>query len=452
MGLGPYATPAAEARSAYLPSWRAEQLARDRHLTVRTPLASNPRCSATALSLLSKDRSMAIRLLVAKHPATSPEALTALVQDVDANVRWSAAGHNRLPQEVLAALAQGEDDGLRQVAVENTSCPADALLALLQRVRAYAAEGGPAKFGNVRQAIAAHRNCPKDDLQVLKDPQWAVRAAAAANPASGEVLLRALAQDEHEFVRACLAENSACPPDVLQMYATSGVGALVRRAVVHPATPPEARGVTLPKLDLFPRCELARHPHLPLHLMRQLAQDVDPRVRQVVAENSQCPADILWGLRNDAPAILNRVVSNPNCPPVLIEDMKARLRRHAGTPEGDNRAELLAVHRLPASLFEVLAEVGPLAARQQLAENQDCPTEVLQSLVGDPNPDLDHRARHWLRMRTGQQAELSASITAWDEEVAPYGHAVEQVAWAMACASFGGTLSELAAIAVGTVA
>lgn len=454
--LGPLRTPRDEAASPYLPTWRAEQLARAKTKAVRMALANNPRCAPEALRIMQADRCPDVRILLARHIYCPPDVLAVLAQDPHEKVRLSVAENRGTPAEAVAALAHDPYvQAIERAALENKNCPRATLVEIMERARVRLATHDPRATdlgAFYRVPIAAHPNYPPGDLQILTDPNFGVRAAAARNPASGPVLLCALARDEHNLVRDSVAENSACPPDALRELARSRQLLVLRRVLVHPNTSPELLEELLP--DLGPDlCRiLANGPHASLDLLTRLSQDRRPVVREAVAANERCPQDVLWELRHDNAVVLACAVTNPACPAALVDFVTTRLRQQAGTDDGMALVRALAERNLPDQLWEVVLEVGAQTAAMRLVENENCPSRVLERLAGDANTEIRWRAKYALSAREEQQTRPVRPVARWSDVVVPLGLAVEQVAWGLLCGGFEGSLQTLAEVAAGAVA
>lgn len=459
--LGPLQSPLAEASSAYLPTWRAEQLAKSKVKAVRLAVARNSLSPPDALRSLHTDRYEDIRYAVARHRNCPRDVLAVLAGDLVPRVRFQVVISANTSPSVLAEFTRSEDHSIQIAALQNENCPRSALVALMKTVRATAAVAAPEeqrRLAVLRQLIGGHRNYVLNDLRISKDPSRAVRLAAAENPASGEKLLRALwAVDDDLLHRSRIIDNPSCPADVLREAAMSGREHLVCRAAKHPKTPPEVWGEVWADLSVPDRCTLATMPHTPAALLGQLARDPSSTVRQAVATSPLCPVELLWGLRNDEAEIVARIVCNPNCSQAVLDTVVSALQPPAEGKVVRLLAEALAASPLPPLLWEVVYATKLRGVCGLLIANDACPTSILQRMIYDPRDDISHAARGALhqreiltRHRQEQAQRLARTDPQWSSEVAIYGRAAEVVAWALLCDGFGGTLADLAAVAVGT--
>ena len=106
--------------------------------------------------------------------------------------------------------------------------------------------------------------------------------------------------------------------------------------------------------DEATRIEMARNPDCPRQLMRWLALDPSPQVRDAMAQNASCPPEALHRLARDRSVRVRHLVAhNPSCPPDV-------LRR--------------------------LARDRSVRVRHLVAHNPSCPPDVLRWLAVDSEP------------------------------------------------------------------
>jgi len=99
------------------------------------------------------------------------------------------------------------------------------------------------------------------------------RWAVAKNPHTPVDVLRILAKDGINLVRALVATNPSTPADVLETFFSD---------------------------EKIVRDGLSGNPSTPVKLLKILADDNDKMVRMRLAENSDAPTDILASLLNDS--------------------------------------------------------------------------------------------------------------------------------------------------------
>lgn len=457
--LGPLRTQRDEASSPYLPTWRAEQLAKAKTKDVRMALANNLRCAPEALRIMQADRCLDVRALVAQHRNCPQDVLDVLAEESEFDIRLHVATHPNTSAEVLSMFAQGRVISLQNAAVANENCPRATLVAVMENARAELVSTTFLwdRSAALRELIVKHPNYARNDLLTLQDPANSVREAAAANPTSGDALLRALWLDHDYGVRARLTKNPACPGSVLREAALSANDHLISQVAANANTPPEVWVELLPDLSEAVRYILAAAAHTPAMLLARLAHDPHSLVRTAVSTHKHTPAKVLWELRNDEPEIIARAVSNPNCSPELLELVAASLQSQTKTPADTQLVEALASQDLPSALWELVHAVAQRSALEALTTNERCPPAILDSLANGSDSQIAERARHLLRVleirreRIALVEKLTAEASNWQAVVAPHGRDVEQVAWSLVCNGFSGSLQTLAEVAQGAV-
>lgn len=90
--------------------------------------------------------------------------------------------------------------------------------------------------------------------------------------------------------------------------------------------------------------------------------------------------------------------------------------------------------------------------REAVARNPATSPRTLARLAKDSSLTVGTVARGVLGRSLLRGEESSSPALTWDEVIAPYGRAVEEVAWSVVCGGFDGSLEELVAAAVGAVA
>jgi hypothetical protein len=98
------------------------------------------------------------------------------------------------------------------------------------------------------------------------------RWAVAKNPHTPVEVLRLLADDEVNLVRALVATNPSTPPEILEKFFSD---------------------------EKIVRDGLSGNPNTPVKLLKILSDDNDKMVRMRLAENPKAPKEILVGLTKD---------------------------------------------------------------------------------------------------------------------------------------------------------
>lgn len=111
-----------------------------------------------------------------------------------------------------------------------------------------------------------------------------------------------------------------------------------------------------------------------------LAEDPRSNVRAAVAENPNCPSDILYELENDRDIeVLNRLAINPNLP----SDIKDRLMDRSRSTDYGWYLELGFADNpnLLEGDYNSLARSQKAEVRERLAINPSCPSGALLLLI-----------------------------------------------------------------------
>jgi hypothetical protein len=96
----------------------------------------------------------------------------------------------------------------------------------------------------VREQVAENPACPPELLEKLaRDQHWAVRNKVGGNPASPASALRYLASLEYPVCSLEVVYNPACPPDVLEDLLHETVPEIVQAAAAHPNLPVSTRAM-----------------------------------------------------------------------------------------------------------------------------------------------------------------------------------------------------------------
>ena len=234
-----------------------------------------------------------------------------------------------------------------------------------------------------------------DLLGKLPD-NYCVKPYIAFHTSSGD-LLRKMADDKDEYVRASVVRNCHCPVDVL-VHLSNDESAVVKKYIAY-------------------------NKHTPRKILRLLAKDTSTDVRKRVANCS--PVDILLELANDKEAdVRSEVAYNPKCPinilKTLAKDASAKVRKSAAlallwydTPTDDTdwveffskdsnesiREIVAASQKISHHIRVRLARDESELVKQTMAENIahnyssssqlpfDC-QELLNILAGDENASV----------------------------------------------------------------
>ncbi|MEG3895025.1 MULTISPECIES: hypothetical protein [unclassified Microcoleus] len=203
---------------------------------------------------------------------------------------------------------------------------------------------------------------------------------AARNPNTPVSILEQIAKYPDEIVRRVLLDNRDLPLNIrLELIRDPSVS--VRCAVAH-------KHYDRPT---------------PVQVLELLANDESPRVRELVAENSDTPLEILVKLANDSNReVKAKVAGNLNTPTAVLERLGLEEgifnARNPNTPgsvlakavsqmSGDELADFLKHpvlnSQMPASTLEQLASSNNNSIRYQVASHRNTPASALEKLAGD---------------------------------------------------------------------
>ena len=156
-------------------------------------------------------------------------------------------------------------------------------------------------------AAATHPLCPPAALQRVASGSEHQRAAAAANIACPQHLLRVLLADRARHVTAAAAGRCTAGP-LLERAASDAAASDVA---------PGAMPVTV--------AALAGNPHrAPRLLARLAAADIDEIAKERLAGNLRCPPELLHRFAADPNLrVVAAATANANCPPELLQQAAA---------------------------------------------------------------------------------------------------------------------------------
>ena len=178
---------------------------------------------------------------------------------------------------------------------------AAALLATLSRPPRAGARHASQASGYTRLAAAADPDCAAAVLvRLVGDTSWRVRTAVASHRGCPPLLLAVLAaSNKHEpRVRAAVASNPACPLDVFVRLGSEPNWHVRAGAAANPRRP-LMLGRFVCDDHYLPRGAVAANPSCPPEMALALADDQDNRVRAALATNPNTDASLLRRLVRD---------------------------------------------------------------------------------------------------------------------------------------------------------
>lgn len=467
--LGPYPHPRAEAASALVPGWRLRQLARSTVLKARIAVASNPRCPTDVLDMLAGGPSFVVCAAVASNPNCSVDRLRLLAQHPNALVGKAVASAARVSPKTLAWLGQTSSEEVRVAVARNPTASAELLGWMADTDLAPA----------VRIAVASHPHTSEARLVAFsRSPYSKERAAVAGNSQLPAYALEECSSDKDLAVRVAVAANLRTPARALEVLSQDPEP----NVLVKVAGNPGASSADLERVchnaqsdsDWWVRWAVASHPNASAEILESLSGDIAWMVREVVAQNPRTPARVLERLgRDDHWGVLLAVAAHADA----SEDVLAELERTGGQ-EWEMRAALAGNPACPARMLQRFATDRSGSVCLAVAGNRACPQDALTALAQHKNPFVRQRAvdnpateeevrgrvaatlddgqgipRDSLGAAEGDTSPVVAGqVSPWEEIVAPYGLAAEEVAWSLVQGGFDGSLQDLVAVAVGAVA
>ena len=301
-------------------------LTRDKEVKVRKALASRSDLSATAAELLTRDKSDEVRTQLAARTDLTESAATTLARDKSFEIRQLVARHNRNPS-ILSILAKDPDINIKKIVLHSRGeCPAEVLDLMADD-----------ESEEIRIRVAKEGNCmPATYEKLAADTDVEVRCELAGNEHCPESVLIRLAKDPDKRVRERLG----------------GIGASGIYASLDPS------------------------------LMRDLARDVEPVVRQTIGRRKDCPVDLLQALAIDSDfGVRCWVASNELCPTDLLRSFAIEPHPLIRRLVGWNTV-------CPSDLLAMLATDESDDVRKAVADNKNCPDALLERLRHDKAPSV----------------------------------------------------------------
>ncbi|MFN6479240.1 hypothetical protein [Nostoc sp. DedQUE07] len=336
-------------RIAYSPATSAsilKHLAKHTDGYTRNGVAQNPNTSAEALrKLASKQEAGEPRIFLARNLNTPSDVLESLSKDRDKKVRISVAENPNTPLTVLqylgndternvaeaATRAIGEQQGeyTAEAVRKNPKTPPHVLEKL--------AEKDP-------QTVCQHPNTPSELLlEFSKSVNSQVREWVAKNPNAPVNILEQLADDDSSTVRQEVARNPNTPLSLLfKLFARDAslsdtIAYQMSREQYHS---PQVKSIlnilneeSTSHLETIlqrlvseggeaTRLFLARRVDLPAHILAQLTEATEVKVRQAVAQNANTPISALEKLARDEDSTVRmHTASKINLSPETLEEL-----------------------------------------------------------------------------------------------------------------------------------
>ena len=134
--------------------------------------------------------------------------------------------------------------------------------------------------------------------------------------------LEELAEDDEDYVRILVAENSNTPPSILEKLALDDDTSVRSGVAVNSNTPSSLLEKLALDDDFVVRYGVAQNNNTPVSLLEKLGNDEEQAVRYWVAQNENTPVSVLEKLAGDEEEdIRQQVVENKSTPVSVLERM-----------------------------------------------------------------------------------------------------------------------------------
>lgn len=179
-------------------------------------LLGHERLSSIVVARLASHPEEIVRRMVAFVPRLPRSAFEKLAQDPSPWVRRTLAGRWDFPGDWYHALAGGDDVPVLEALAEDDH-PGQLQSQARARVKSLI---GPGSAASSRAKVAAQSEITRElEAKLVRDADRDVRAALAANPATGSSHVLRLARDPEACVRRAVAQRSYLTKKVLEVLA-----------------------------------------------------------------------------------------------------------------------------------------------------------------------------------------------------------------------------------------
>lgn len=348
------------------------QLGQSRWERIRLAVAQNPSASAETLMQLAGDSIFKIPLAVAKNPQTPATILAVLAEHSESSIRQAVAQHQNTSEEIMHQRISNV--AMLDLVLANPNLP------LLERYRLLLEQEQHNENAKSREFMSCRPQSSYALSEAIASDDRTALFNAARNPNTPVSILEQIAKHPDEMVRRVLTDNPDLPLSIsLELIRDPSV--LVRSALAH---------------KRYKR-------QTPVQVLELLANDESPRVKELVAGNSDTPLKILVKLANDSNReVKAKVAGNLNTPTAVLERLGLEEgifnARNPNTPGsvlakavsqmgGDELVDFLKYpvlnSQMPASTLEQLANSKNNSIRYQVAEHPNTPASALEKLAGD---------------------------------------------------------------------
>lgn len=256
--------------------------------------------------------------------------------------------------------------------------------------------------------IAEYPLSPSDLLERMLDDcadEADILASLAAHPRTSPAHLARLLERPEASVRAAAARNPQISPRQLGELASDASEDVALAAAAHPQL--KARHQALLATSRFPsvRAALVRHPKLEAEIATALTADPSPVVRFALASQASVDDDLLqlWA-DSDLPELQFGLLARKALPDAVLHSLL--LSTH-----GEVRRAVAAQCELELPYLVLLIEQGDGADHAYLAEREDLPPKLYETLAAISAPETLHR----LARNRALPAELAMRFLQLDE-------------------------------------
>lgn len=344
------------------------------------------------LGAASHDNSI-ILISVAKHPQTSQSILEqlAIKSKYDDALGLSIVKRKDLCQRVLEKLVEYATTSVRRYLASHIKTPPN----ILGKIAEYPELNWNEEI-EIQTRIAKHPYTPIHVLEkLIEEGHTKVKKAIALRSNLSKQLIVQLAMDYRVHAMRFLAYNRYIPSHVLAELTQNPQLRVRQMAVRHPKAPINVltEAVELPQLRLF----VAENPHTPVEILFKLTRDSRGDVLKAVAENPNSPAFVLEELsKNPLHDLL--LARHPNTSPEVMEKVLWRLAMN----ERLSIRQYVAQHpHTPVKILTQWVKTSP-EVRPWIAQNISTPQHILEKLVLSSSKEI--------RRNVAQNTNSPASI------------------------------------------
>jgi predicted DNA-binding WGR domain protein len=314
---------------------------------------------------------------IAINTGTSTEMLDELINSSSWVVLCSIASNENTSVNIFEKLLKNPNFTHLYYIAENINTPLkilEFLMSELERLK------GDDTYKITRQMtaekIARNPNCSTELLEKLTHLKFevGVREAIADNAKTSPDVLKALAEDENDYVKRSVASNENTPSEILRKMAVNENSKLRFLVAKNRKTPKDILENLYKDDEDTVREYVAANINTPIHVLEILAKDDKSDVLLAIAANPNTPKTILKNLLSLKDRNINgALVRNPNIESDLLESILQM--------EGDDvLRDILRHPNLSISLFETLSSALEGWGLYNLASSEDLSVEKLTIL------------------------------------------------------------------------